>query len=963
VANFDINDCLKLAAQNSQEVLGMCLPIRKTVVPILSVITLLTLCTFFATAQDANALNALTDMSQLSTSAQQQIRELIADKKNRTATQRKVGSSLLYAAKARHGLAITPSVKSLKPIFPERPDGRFDVQIRGNVSKALVIAIQKAGGEVLDGRIGGAQVHALLPLDSVELLAKRPDVRGIHETMPYMTQNYISRGRGSEAVRIPLSDAVRRLQSKNQAKPPLAFEEGTGSVTSEGVAAHKVDQALHFYGLTGAGVKIGVLSSSDDFKRQSIASGDLPPDTVTVPGQSGRPGSGEGTAMMEIVHDVAPGAKLFFATANNGPESFAENIRTLRFTYGCDIIVDDVIYYFESPYQDDIIAHAVKDVIADGALYFSSAGNQGHFDDGTSGTWEGDFKAAKTSIPVLDGLGTVHDFGKGVVSNRIEVGGGPLILHWSDPGSLDNPKAADDYDLYILDSTLSNVAVASTDTQNGDDIPFEFLGFLIPPEFRVVVLKFSGTDRAVRVQLFGGELSIATSGNSYGHNSEADAYGVAAVDAFTAGGGAFTGGNDNPVELFSSDGNRRVFFDSDGVPYTPGNYLFKTHGGQVRKKPDLAAADGVSTTLPAENFLNPFFGTSAAAPHAAAIAGLLKQAQPTASAAKIRNALTKTALDIEVAGVDRDSGAGIIDAFAALKKVGAKPSPFIELGSVTAAPSTGDGDSAIEPGESATLITELVNIGGVAPVSLSGTLTTSTPHVIINNDFSAFPSLSPLGGTGVNNVPFSFTLGRNASCGVAPEFNLAAGYNNGPLSPQTVTFRVPTGKPGNTAIKTSYSGPVVPIPDADTSGTTISLPVSGVGAVSNLVFSIDGTACSATEGSTSVGLDHSWVGDIILSLTSPSGTTVVLINRAGGVLNSGNNFCQTVLDDSATDSIQEITPDGAPYTGTFQPANPLSAFVGENANGTWQVHVSDNALFDTGSLRAFSLVMKSFSCD
>jgi hypothetical protein len=92
----------------------------------------------------------------------------------------------------------------------------------------------------------------------------------------------------------------------------------------------------------------------------------------------------------------------------------------------------------------------------------------------------------------------------------------------------------------------------------------------------------------------------------------------------------------------------------------------------VRQKPDLAAADCVMTSSPGP--FNPFCGTSAAAPHAAAIAALLKSAAPGLTAAQIRTALTSTALDIEEAGVDRDSGPGVVDAYAALDSV-ADPTP------------------------------------------------------------------------------------------------------------------------------------------------------------------------------------------------------------------------------------------------------------------------------------------------
>ena len=78
--------------------------------------------------------------------------------------------------------------------------------------------------------------------------------------------------------------------------------------------------------------------------------------------------------MLEIVHDLAPDAQLYFSTADPSVSAFAQNIRDLR-AAGCDIIVDDVFYFNESPFQDGPVAQAVNDVISSGALYFSSAGN------------------------------------------------------------------------------------------------------------------------------------------------------------------------------------------------------------------------------------------------------------------------------------------------------------------------------------------------------------------------------------------------------------------------------------------------------------------------------------------------------------------------------------------------------------------------------------------------------------
>jgi subtilisin-like proprotein convertase family protein len=937
-------------------------------------------------------------VDRLSDSARQQIIALAADKAARTPAQRKISSRLLYSAKARRGVRLAANVSALRSAIPADKDGRVDVEIAGPSIKAIAEGVEKAGGTILFGSEKSSSVRARVPIDSLENLAAMSEVRSIHPSSLAITHHQLlarmsSRSRsGAQAeslsgspsgspsgstesfearadrVRDRLRAALDRLgssggaaaaaDSAEQASASVPAQQlfAAGAATSAGDVAHRAAEARNFFGVTGAGVKIGVLSDSVDFLAQSQASGDLPPDVVVLPGQSGEPGSGEGTAMLEIVHDLAPGAKLYFATAFSGIDSFADNIRALR-AAGCNIIVDDVIYAVESPFQDSVVAKAVDDVTADGAIYFSSAGNEGNVNDGTSSLWEGDYKLSTATIGVLNGAGDLHDFGSGVISDRVE-SSSPWILglFWSDPAG----GSGNDYDLYILNNTLTTVLDASTDVQDGDDDPFEAT---FPGAFggeRIVIVKYSGEARALHVNNFGGQLGIATAGSTHGHNSAAKAFGVAAVDAATAGGGAFTGGPTNPIELYSSDGYRRVFFDAAGTAYKPGNVLIRTNGGQVRIKPDVAGADGAATTVPG---FQPFFGTSAAAPHAAAIAGLLKSAKPNITPAKVRQALTQTALDIEATGRDRDAGYGIVDAFGALQFIGAPPAPYLDLGTITAAAVGGDGDAFIEPGESATLLAGLVNVGGATALNVHGTLATSTPGVTVTTSGSAYPNIGSNGQAAVNSTPFRFSLAPAAVCGLAPEFTLTASYTNGANSPQAFTFRVPTGQPGDTPVTTAYAGAPAPIPDATTVGVAVPLNVSGAsGAIAKLTFSLDGASCSNAVGSTTVGLDHTWVGDLVITLTSPQGTTVTLANRPGGVLNGGNNFCGTVFDDAAASSIQDITSAGAPYTGSFSPANPLSAFVGEDPNGTWTLGVSDLALSDTGSVRAFSLTITSYEC-
>ncbi|HEU0179355.1 MAG TPA: hypothetical protein VFV58_34255, partial [Blastocatellia bacterium] len=338
----------------------------------------------------------------LSVEAQQQITAILKEKQSRTKEERKVSPQLLYAMRALRGEPMTAKGEVSKlntamsiansAMDASQSDHRVPVTVKAAANKELIMAIDKLGGLVQFASEKDGVIHALMPLGSLLELASLDSVKKImpaafekmlHSQMPGANRMATPFGmngatpdfnRRAMNVRTNLKAALAKFGPRAAAQDQTT---NAGSVTSKGDVAHNAAAARNFFGVSGAGVKIGVLSDSVDFLAQSIATGDLPPDVTVLPGQSGVPGTGEGTAMLEIVHDMAPSAKLFFATAFTSIESFADNIRALR-AAGCDIIVDDIIYFAESPFHDDIVSTAVNDVIADGALYFSSAGNEGN---------------------------------------------------------------------------------------------------------------------------------------------------------------------------------------------------------------------------------------------------------------------------------------------------------------------------------------------------------------------------------------------------------------------------------------------------------------------------------------------------------------------------------------------------------------------------------------------------------
>lgn len=508
---------------------------------------------------------------------------------------------------------------------------------------------------------------------------------------------------------IPLA---RRKDVRGLALEPRA-RLNAGAALSQADSSIRAALARSQFGVNGSGVRVGVLS--DTFHRviggtlsgglltnsASQVSGDLPASIRIVDPGPGN-GTDEGAAMAELIYDLAPGCNLSFASAFSGYMQFAQNITRLRndSTAPARILVDDVNYFVEPVYQDGPIALAAADAVAAGIPYYSAAGNY------AANAHERAFADLNPAANDLEYPPTgvdFHDFGaaSGGASNAylaIELNPGAsldAILHWDEPyGGVfaAGPGATCDLDLYIVkdkilplnDQEGGNILAYSAEfqgvpgTPEGDSV--EDIGYTNSTAQKqtvyVVVDHFDGR-RPVTIHLLlylGGGAAVLTPGflgarTVVGHPVAEGVMAVAAMDYREID----TGGNvDAPpgvlnVEPFSSlGGNLPIWFSRDGAT--------RFASPQRRFKPEITAPDGTNTSFfgggdtEGDGFQN-FYGTSAAAPHAAAVAALALSARPGLTPAGINRILRETARDVEsAAGRDALSGDGLIDAYLAVQR-------------------------------------------------------------------------------------------------------------------------------------------------------------------------------------------------------------------------------------------------------------------------------------------------------
>lgn len=466
--------------------------------------------------------------------------------------------------------------------------------------------------------------------------------------------------------RIPIAslEQAATIASLRFARPAYA-KTSAGAITSQGDAALLSNDARSLYGIDGTGVTVGTLSDSYDClggAAADVVSNDLPSGVLLLAEEIGcSSGTDEGRAMMQIVHDVAPGASQAFHTAFNGEASFAQGIIDLA-NAGSNIINDDVIYFAEPMFQDGVIAQAVDSVKAMGVPYFSAAGNS------ASDSYEADF--------VNSGLvgtffgSTRHDFDAGAGTDGLMTVSIPpntqviFVLQWDDPYfSVSGGAGADsDVDMLLYSSTGVFLSGGFSNNIGGDAV--EIFSYTTGPgptmNYQLGIEHFSGPFPGKVKFVFFGSMTVSehatNSSTSYGHPIAA---GGQAVGAARYSNTPDFGVTPPIAESFSSKGGTPILFDTAGNPVN-----------EIRQKPDFVAPDGGDNTFFGFDFEGNgwpnFFGTSAAAPHAAGMAALLKEFDSTQNPDSIYMTMQAGTVDMDAAGFDFNTGHGLIQATLAL---------------------------------------------------------------------------------------------------------------------------------------------------------------------------------------------------------------------------------------------------------------------------------------------------------
>jgi hypothetical protein len=618
---------------------------------------------------------------------------------------------------------LNPAARFSEPPSSSVPLVAIDAVTRGDPAqlKAALVGLGMQRASQYSNDVGG-----WLPVDQLGAASALGEVHSMRAAM--------SRTRAAVATQgdfVQHSDTVRTANALNGA----GITVGILSDSYNCYAAYAAPNS----GVPASGQQGYEYNGFGATAQDDIASGALPStvNLVATTGAGGAPGEAdclqygqpeqlpftdEGRAMMQILHAVAPGAGLSFHTAVNSEADFANGILALA-NAGAKVIADDVGYFDEPFYQDGIVAQAIDQVEAQGVAYFSAAGNNGtlaydnnapkfisagtgqnagetllNFDtsNATNTTllpvtipamYPGEFVAIVvawdqpyvTGAPSSGGSKNQID-----LCIQVQTNGGDVIQNYNEQNATcsgPNAVGSDPYQVMLVVNPANNSA-GNTSAENINIVVGLVSGGTPPGRIKVVVEDDGAGSRINTYATYSATLQ--------GHPGAA---GAAAVGAAFFLNTPACGTTPPMLESFSSPGGDPILFDVNGAP----------QAAVVRQKPDFVGPDGVNDTFLGFTLASAsitdnsatagcmnmsmypnFFGTSGATPHAAGIAALLLQADPSLTPAQIYSALRTTALPMGgAAGYNTASGYGFIQADLAAQAIPAvvPPTPSLSLAS------------------------------------------------------------------------------------------------------------------------------------------------------------------------------------------------------------------------------------------------------------------------------------------
>src|SRR5438876_5419451 len=622
--------------------------------------------------------------------------------------------------------------------------------VRANAGRATTLAVDAMPRSVQDavqgGRLridanGNVQVYILMSSVTDETVKQLTDAG--------VTIEIRDDARRRVQARLPIArlDSVAQLAIVDAIRLPTYARHHIGKVTTEGDTILFSADVRSQFTLDGTGVRVGVVS--DGLKGVfatgcttacagvadgPIATGDLPTATgarnasgvltSSTGGIIGRsfqangdleglppatpacafPGAGaEGTALLEIVHDLAPGARLSFA---NGDTDLAFNQAVNFLAASNDVVVDD-IGFFGEPYDGTSsvsrnTAAALNNPDFPIRAYFTSVGNSA--DEHYIGTYVSSGVDGST-VSGIGNPGRLHLFQRTAdTTDVLNLGPQPynvialpangevvIFLSWNDPFG----ASANNYDLYLVQQSTGRVVASSTDAQNGRQDPVEVIDYVnrtgAQDFFRIVVQNVRDAAQPRDLNIYSFQPECAASGplllaapRHERHNYNTAARSVSAQS--DAGGspvsvmsvGAICSASADAAGRFSASAPDESCLDTTNRTAE----FFSSRGPTLdgRRKPDIAAIDGVQITG-AGSFSGTFFGTSAAAPHMGGIAALLLQGAPclmnrtastiaaAAARATVRDLLLGRAIPMTSNSPDNVFGAGRTDAFGSIRTI------------------------------------------------------------------------------------------------------------------------------------------------------------------------------------------------------------------------------------------------------------------------------------------------------